>query len=242
MEEEKHFNGFYLDTLKFLKSLEANNNKQWFEKHRSDYEHFILEPLRSLVNDLSESMLKIDPRFETAPAVNKTISRIYRDTRFSGDKSPYRSNFWIVFKRQKKEWSTQGCAYFFEVFKDHYHYGMGFYDAAPAIMSKFRELIDENPKEFLKAVAFYPKQKIFKLEGETYKRIINKNQPKEIQIWYQRKSMYLVCDRKINKTLFSRKLLTELKQGFKMISPIYLYLQKVITLAIPPEKNYIIKE
>ena len=236
-EQQRHFNGFSRETLKFLKCLEANNNKRWFEKHRADYEQFVLEPCRSLVNDLGDFMLKIDPRFEITPSINKTISRIYRDTRFSDDKSLYRSNFWIVFKRQKKEWSTQVCAYFFEVFKDYYRYGMGFYDAAPAIMKKFREQIDENTKEFRKVISFYPRQKTFSLEGETYKRIIDKSKPKEIQIWYQRKSMYLVCNRQIDKVLLSRKLIDNLKYGFEMLAPLYQYLQKVIRLALEPEKN-----
>ena len=244
MEEEKKFRGFSPNTIKFLKSLEANNNKLWFEKHRDDYKKFVLEPSRCLVNDLGDFMLKIDPRFEITPVINKTISRIYRDTRFSEDKSLYRSNFWIVFKRQKKEWSTEGCAYFFEIFKDFYRYGMGFYDAAPAIMRKFREQIDENPNEFRKAIAFYSKQKIFSLEGENYKRIIDASKPKNIQDWYQKKSMYLVCNKKINETLFSRKLINELKHGFNMLAPIYQFLQNVINLALQPEKErkYIIHQ
>ena len=236
-EQQKHFNGFSRKTLKFLKGLEANNNKMWFDSHRSDYEEHVLQPLRYLVTDLGDFMLKIDPRFEITPSINKTISRIYRDTRFSKDKSPYRSNFWIVFKRQKKEWSTQVCAYFFEVFKDYYRYGMGFYDAAPIIMRKFRELIDENPKEFRKAISFYARQKIFSLEGETYKRIIDKSKSKEIQTWYQRKSMYLVCNRKNDKALFSGKLINDLKYGFDMLAPLYQYLQKVIRLALEPERK-----
>ncbi|MBN2591679.1 MAG: DUF2461 domain-containing protein [Sedimentisphaerales bacterium] len=232
MEEENKFAGYCPATLKFLKSLEKNNNKQWFEKHKNDYKNFVLEPTRSLVNELGDFMLDIDPRFEIAPSINKTISRMYRDTRFSKDKTPYRSNFWIVFKRQKKEWSTQGCAYFFEVYKDWYHFGMGFYDAAPAIMSKFREQIDENPEEFLKAISFYSKQKTFELKGENYKRIIDNSKPKEIQDWYQKKSMYLVCERKIDKALFSRKLVSDLKKGFDMLGPVYRYLQKTISLAM----------
>ncbi len=232
MEEENKFTGYCSETLKFLKSIEKNNNKQWYEKHKMDYEKYVLEPTRNLVNELSDFMLDIDPRFEVAPSINKTISRMYRDTRFSEDKSPYRSNFWIVFKRQKKEWSTQGCAYFFEVYKDWYHFGMGFYDAAPAIMSKFREQIDENPKEFLQAIDFYSKQKTFELKGENYKRIIDSSKPEKIQDWYQKKSMYLVCERKIEKTLFSRKLVSDLKNGFEMLGPIYRYLQKIITLTM----------
>jgi hypothetical protein len=105
---------------------------------------------------------------------------------------------------------------------------MGFYNAAPAIMSRFRENIDENPKEFLKAISFLSKQKSFVLEGEKYKRIIDKNKPEEIQNWYQRKNMYLVCNRKIDNTLFCNKLVDDLMDGFGLIAPFYRYLTKLM--------------
>ena len=66
---------------------------------------------------------------------------------------------------------------------------------------------------------FYSKQKTFELKGENYKRIIDNSKPKEIQDWYQKKSMYLVCERKIDKTLFSKKLVSDLKNGFDMLGP-----------------------
>jgi uncharacterized protein (TIGR02453 family) len=225
-QDETYFQGFSPETLKFLRALKINNNKVWFEKHRNDYEEYVLEPLQNLVMDLGEFMLTIDPRFEITPEVNKTISRIYRDTRFSKDKSPFRSTVWIVFKNQTKDWSTLASGYFFELSVDSYRYGMGFYSAAPAIMSKFREMIDEYPREFLKAISFFEKQKTFVLEGEKYKRIIDKSKPEKIQNWYQRKNMYLVCNRKIDKVLFSKKLVKDLASGFKMISPLYHYFQK----------------
>ena len=226
-QEDAHFKGFSHNTLKFLKDLEANNNKAWFEKHRKEYDEYVLEPLRNLVTDLGDFMLDIDPCFEITPAVNKTISRIYRDTRFSKDKSPFRSTVWLTFKNQNKDWTTLVCGYFFELSVNSYRYGMGFYNAAPAIMSKFRELIDENPKEFLKAISFLEKQNTFVLEGEKYKRIIDKSKPAKIQNWYQRKNMYLVCNRKIDKTIFSNKLVDDLASGFEMISHLYHYLQKI---------------
>ncbi len=226
-QEEVHFQGFSSRSLKFLRELRKNNNKTWFEKHRNDYEEYVLEPLRNLVTDLGEFMLDIDPRFEITPTINKTISRIYRDTRFSKDKSPFRSTVWFTFKNQNKDWTTHVCGYFFELSTNSYRYGMGFYNAAPAIMSKFREMIDENPKEFLKAISFLEKQHSFVLEGDKYKRIIDKTKSEKIQNWYQRKNMYLVCNRKIDDTLFSRKLVDDLAAGYKMIAPLYHYLQKV---------------
>jgi uncharacterized protein (TIGR02453 family) len=230
-EEERKFKGFSPKTLKFLRGLKANNNKTWFEAHRADYNEFVLQPLRDLVTDLGDFMLDIDPLFEITPAVNKAISRIYRDTRFSKDKSPFRSTVWITFKNRSKDWTTRVCGYFFELSVDSYRYGMGFYDAAPAIMSKFREVIDENPKEFNKAISFFPKQDTFVLEGEKYKRIIDKNKSEKIQHWYQRKNMYLVCNRKIDDTLFNRKLAEDLIAGFNMITPLYQYLQKIISMS-----------
>jgi uncharacterized protein (DUF2461 family) len=104
---------------------------------------------------------------------------------------------------------------------------MGFYNAAPAIMSKFREMIDENPKEFARAISFLDKQKTFVLEGDKYKRIIDKTKSEKIQDWYQRKNMYLVCNRKIDDTLFSNKLVDDLIYGFGLIAPLYHYLQKI---------------
>ena len=230
-EEKRRFNGFSRKTLKFLRGLKANNDKAWFQSHRADYEEFVLQPLRDLVTDLGDIMLDIDPRFEITPAVNKTISRIYRDTRFSKDKSPFRSTVWITFKNRSKDWTTRVCGYFFELSVDSYRYGMGFYNAAPAIMNKFREMIDEDPKDFLKAISFFDRQKTFMLEGEKYKRIIDKTKPEKIQTWYQRKNMYLVCNRKIDDTLFSRKLADDLTYGFGLISPLYLYLQKILLKA-----------
>lgn len=96
--EEKRFSGFSPKTLKFLRGLKTNNNKAWFQAHRADYEKYVLQPLRDLVIDLGDFMLDIDPFFEITPSVNKTISRIYRDTRFSKDKSPFRSTVWFTFK------------------------------------------------------------------------------------------------------------------------------------------------
>ncbi len=226
-EEGRKFKGFSPKTLKFLRGLKANNNKAWFQAHRADYEKYVLQPLRDLVIDLGDFMLDIDPYFEITPAVNKTISRIYRDTRFSKDKSPFRSTVWFTFKNQKKDWTTHVCGYFFELSVNSYRYGMGFYNAAPSITGRFRDMIDENPKEFLKAISFFAKQKTFVLEGEKYKRIIDKTKPEKIQNWYQRKNMYLVCNRKIDDTLFSSKLVDVLIYGFGLIAPLYHYLQKI---------------
>lgn len=220
------FKGFSKSSIVFLTDLKKNNNKQWFESHKHDYDSLILTPLKELVSDLGDFMLSIDDILEVTPLVNKTISRIYRDTRFSNDKSPYKTSLWITFKRPQTDWKD-APAYFFELSPDSYRFGMGFYSATPKTMEKFREFIDNNPKEFQKAISFYSKQKMFILEGNKYKKIIDPQKPDDIQEWYQFKNFYLVCNRKIDNDLFSKQLTDELTSGFGSLAKFYEYLLKI---------------
>ncbi len=185
-----------------------------------------MNPLQALVMDLSGFMLTIDPRLETKPAVGKTISRIYRDTRFSRDKSLYKSNMWVTFKRPGEGWKDTPV-YFFEIFPDWYRYGMGFYSASKQTMDKLREMIDTKPEEFQKAISFNLRHPVFVVEGEQYKKILDKDKPEEIRNWYQRKNLYLTCNKKVDDRLFSPALIDDLVFGFGLIAPLYHYLWKV---------------
>jgi len=223
VETQSRFRGFSPETINFLRDLKKNNNKAWFEAHKHDYRLLLLEPLQSLVTDLGSFMLTIDPYFEVTPAINKTISRIYRDTRFSRDKTPFRSTMWITFKRPREDWKD-APAYFFEISSDGYRYGMGFYSASKDTMDRFREMIDEKPEVFQKAISFYSQKQPFVVEGERYKRTLDKTKPEEIQIWYQRRNLYLVCNRKVDDRLFSKELIDDLIYGFELIAPFYHFL------------------
>ena len=221
------FQGFSPKTLHFLKSLERNNKKEWFEAHRKDYETWLLNPFKSLTTDLGGFMLLIDPMLEIKPVVNKTISRIHRDTRFSKDKSPYKSNLWLTFKRRVPDWKKTPV-FFFELFTDWYRFGMGFYNAAPATMISFRNKIERNPDEFSALIETINRQQIFKLDGEDYKRPLGNEYPALIQPWYQKKSFYLSCNRETDDLLMSPELSDRILEGFNMLVPLYRFLWKAI--------------
>ncbi len=105
VNQEGLFNGFSVKTPDFLINLKANNNKSWFESNRRQYQELLLDPFRKLADDMGAFMLSIDPLLEIRPG--RAISRIYRDTRFARDKSPYKTTMWITYKRPVKNW--QGC-------------------------------------------------------------------------------------------------------------------------------------
>ena len=223
---DSSFSGFYPESLDYFENLAANNTKVWFEEHRDDFEEYLMEPLKSLVCDLSGAMLAIDPELVTIPAVDKTISRIYRDTRFSRNKSPYKTCLWITFKRRSPDWKTAPC-FFFEISADSYRYGMGFYSATRETMDNLRRFIEAKLAEFRKTVAFFGKQDIFTLEGDRYKRTLNPALPDDLQLWHGRKNIYFICQRLANGRLFTRGICDDLREGFGMLKPLYELLWRV---------------
>ncbi len=80
------FNGYFPETLTFLTELAANNNKSWFDSHRTDYDTYVLEPSRDFVIALGERLRQLAPNVMADPRINKSIFRIHKDTRFSKDK------------------------------------------------------------------------------------------------------------------------------------------------------------
>ncbi|HEX3046975.1 MAG TPA: DUF2461 domain-containing protein [Bacillota bacterium] len=227
MRESYQFRGFTAEAMAFLRDLGANNNKSWFEANKPRYREYLLQPFQDLVADLSGLMLAIDPYFVTTPAVGKTISRIYRDTRFSKDKSLYRNNIWLTFKRSSQDWK-EAPAYYFELTPEGYRYGMGFYSASKSVMDKFRESLIQKPEAFRKVIAFHQGPNPFTLEGEKYQRQVLPDLPESLREWYCYKSFYLASNHTSEDLLFSPELMKVLMEGFGMLAPLYHYLWEFI--------------
>jgi len=221
----REFKGYTNKTIDFFVGIRLNNNKAWFEEHKQDYLDFCLKPTRELVHDLVPAMLKIDPHFQTDP--KKIISRIYRDIRFSKDKTPYKTRIWFSFKRPGDGWQD-APGYYFEIAYDSYGFGMGMYDPASETMARFRKKITSKPAEFLKAISFLKaKDNIFSVGGESYKKPPKVHVDEKLLKWYMMKNFYFYCDRPLDKILAGPKLVDELEKDFKILAPFYKYLWRL---------------
>ncbi|WP_113626899.1 DUF2461 domain-containing protein [Pectobacterium peruviense] len=221
------FTGFSQVGLTFLQQVRQYNDKAWFDEHRAVYDEQLVAPFRTLVDELSLTMLQIDDHFETRPAIGKTLSRIHRDTRFSHDKSRYRSHMWLTFKRTRKDW-TDAPVYFFEITPDTWRYGLGYYSATRNTMDLFRQTLRGNSPQFLEVASCLGNT--FTLEGESYKRPLIKDQEPELANWYNRKSFAAICTRQDMEALFSGDLVAILSQGFTQLEPLYHYLMNIETM------------
>ena len=105
--------------------------------------------------------------------------------------------------------------------------GMGFYTASRQTMDRFRDVIDEDPDDFLDRVGPIFQENRFELRGETYRRPIGGTQPEAIQTWVQRKSFYLVHNSPIDDRLFGSGLVDTLITDFAHLTPLYLFLWQI---------------
>ena len=217
---------FSAKTLDFLFENRLHDSRIWFEEHKEEYQKQVLFPLQELVRQLTPHVLKIDSQLTTEPRVDRTICRIRRDTRFSHDKSLYRDNMWIIFKRGKMH-GTEVPGIYFEIAADGFHYGCGFYNASVRYMETMRSMILANDPDFCKADQRFCSQAVYHIEGDCYKRPRFEKQPQNRREGLERRGICFVADSQDFELLFSNHLAEKLAADFSILSPIYRFLQKV---------------
>ena len=208
-------------TMDFLFENRLQNSKAWFEEHREQYTQFVISPMLSLVEELTPTLLEIDDKLLCSPKVGGSLSRIWRDARFSKDKSLFRDTMWCMFVRQK----NMNLPEFFFVFSpESFFYGCGYYSAGAAAMASMRKMILANDKAFKTALSAYEKQTLFELDGDMYKKSRHPDMPANLQSWLDRKTIAFIHKSYDFDLLYSNRLAATVAEGFKVLAPIYKFL------------------
>ena len=220
------FNGFSPRTIDFMWNLRLNNNKAWFEENKETFRQDFQSPVKALGQKVFG---RIAADYGGHRFIHK-VSRIYKDARRVRDGEPYRCNLWFSIERPGEEW-TSTPVFWFDLSPDDWSYGLGYYQARPVTMEKFRARIDRDPKKFEKFIAPLENQDEFILDGDEYKR--KKEAPSEkTAAWYNRKSFSLIHRQKNGEELFSPELANRIVGGYQFLMPFYDYF---ITLDLDPD-------
>lgn len=214
---------FTEQTIDFLLENSYMDSKAWFEAHRADYHKYALQPMAELVDALTPALLAIDPQLVCIPKVGKSISRIWRDTRFSRDKSMFRDVMWCSFFREKNRGMP---GFWFEFSPRVLRWGCGWYQTPPEVMARLRELILANDADWRACLAFYQAQDTFHLEADYYRRSRHPAQPEPLRQWLDLKSVCLTCDNAGYALLFSDALAQRLHADFQALGPAYRFFLK----------------
>ena len=160
---------FPAETLRFLRALKRNNRREWFNAHRDDYEAYVRQPMTAIVERLAVDLRAFAPELVASPKVS--MYRIYRDTRFSENKKPYKTHIAAVFPTRGLP-KHEGAGMYFHVSQDEVWIGGGMYMPQPPQLVAVREHIAGHFKQ-LRAIVESPgfRRHVGALEGDKLKRV-----------------------------------------------------------------------
>ena len=170
--EASVFSGFSRDTVRFFKELGENNSRPWFEAHRELFETAVMAPAKAFVAAMGEKLREAVPGIVAAPQVNKSIFRIYRDTRFSLDPSPYKTNLGLYFWDGVRP-RMESCGFYVHLEPPTLLLGAGVYLFPDRFLERFRRAA-VDPKlgrELAKILTDVRAKKGWLIGGQHYKRL-----------------------------------------------------------------------
>ncbi|MCE3280924.1 MAG: hypothetical protein K0S44_3115 [Bacteroidetes bacterium] len=211
-------------SFEFLKLVKKNNNRDWFNANKDRYmkEH---EAIIAFADDLLAEMNKHD-EIETASG-KKSLHRIYKDTRFSKDKTPYKSNWSGSFSRATKK--LRG-GYYFHIEPGNSFAAGGFWGPDPADLKRIREEIayDSAPlRKIIKSKEF--KDTFGELQGEQLKSAPQGFTSDHKDIDLLRFKQFLLVKKFNDKEVLSENFLKELNSTFKKMRPFFDLMSEVLT-------------
>jgi uncharacterized protein (TIGR02453 family) len=157
------------DAVRFLRALKRNNKRTWFQPRKEEYDAVVRAPMQAVVEQLAIDMRGFAPEVVVDP--KKAIFRIYRDTRFSGDKTPYKTNIAASFGWRGLP-RHEGAGLYFQLSHEDVWIGGGMYSPPTPLMQRVREHIAANHRRMrsiVESAAF--KRVIGGIEGEQLQRV-----------------------------------------------------------------------
>jgi uncharacterized protein (TIGR02453 family) len=163
------FPGFPPEGMAFLRALVKNNRREWFQPRKPVYEEQVKAPMLELVTRVTSAMLSFAPAYAGDP--EKAIFRIYRDTRFSKDKTPYKTHIAAVFHRRGLNMHGGGGLYF-AVSPKEIEVAGGIYMPAPETLRAVRTYLADRHEELRELIQDRARRRLLgEMHGDQLTRV-----------------------------------------------------------------------
>jgi uncharacterized protein (TIGR02453 family) len=157
---------FTKQTFSFLSSLAESNTRDWFEEHKQEYEDCVRAPALDFISDMAEELPAVSKHFRALPKkVGGSLMRVQRDTRFSPDKTPYKTNVGIHFRHEVGK-DVHAPGYYLHIEPGECFVGIGLWRPDADALFKIREAIVKNGETWVAARDDKNFSKHFSLEGD----------------------------------------------------------------------------
>ena len=211
------FPGFSAEAIRFFRGLERNNRREWFQPRKHIYDEIVKQPMVELLRNLTRAMMTFAPDYVADP--EKAIFRIYRDTRFSKDKTPYKTNIAAVFRRRGLG-DHAGAGFYVSISAKEVATGGGIYMPAPDELLSVRGHVARKHQELRKLIADRALRRLLgDMQGEQLTRVpkgFAPDHPAADLLRYKQYLLYIELDPAL---ATSRQLESELLKRFRAMAP-----------------------
>ena len=229
MSDPAGFTGFTRETVRFFMALRKNNNRDWFARNKGIYDEHVLAPAKLFVTAMGERLRTLVPGLIAVPAVNKSIFRIYRDTRFSLDPAPYKTNLGIYF------WDGGGSrmessGFYVGLEPPDLYLGGGMYIIPDKLLGRFRKDVADKRRgaELARIVAAIRARHGFTVEGERSKRVPSGFDPGHPNAeLLKHKGLYASYETKVPEEFYSARFVDYCRERFEPTVPLHRWLMRL---------------
>ena len=161
---------FEKKTIKFLRELGDNNNREWFKANKTRYEEDVLDVALHFIQSMQDPLAKFAPHFTALPTrIGGSLMRVHRDTRFSKNKLPYKTNIGIQFRHERAK-DVHSPGYYVHISAGEVFVGVGMWRPDSDPLRQIRERIAARSGEWQRAISTPAFKRNFSLGGESLKR------------------------------------------------------------------------
>lgn len=226
------FTGFPRECHVFFRDLAKHNTTAWFSRHREEYEENVLVPSRLFVMEMGDRLSALAPDIIADPRANRSLFRINRDTRFSPNKTPYKTHIGILF------WEGIGprleCSGFYvHIEPESLFLGAGVYRFSATVLSAYREAVVDKRKgtALARAVEEVTAKGPYSIDGARYKRVprgFDPNHPNAPLLLHD--GLWVGLETPLPEELRSRAFLDYCFERFSQMAPVHRWLVELIEL------------
>ena len=207
-------------TLKFLRALRRNNNRDWFGVHKDEYDTHVRAPMLAIIERLAEDFPRIAPDLVASP---RSMYRIYRDTRFSPDKTPYKTHVAAAFSHRALA-KNESAGLYFHLAPDQLWIGGGLYAPQTRQLQCIREHIVANLRRFRSLVESPAFHRIGGVTGATLQRVPRGFPPDHTAAEYLKLKQYLAGEELDPMLATGPRFYGALRRRFTMLAPFIQFL------------------
>lgn len=227
------FMGFSKKTIKFYRDLEKNNKKEWFDANRSTFDQHVIQPAQDFVYAMGKRLKKLSRDINADPRTNGSgsIFRIYRDVRFSKDKTPYKTAMGILFwEGPGKKMDNPG--FYFHLERSRLMLFAGMHTFSKAMLKQYRASVvhSKHGPGLTRAITKVFANGAYQLGGNHYKRVPSGFDPEHKNAELLKHNglyAYFEID-KLPVELYAEEILEYCFERYRDMHPLYKWLQAMI--------------